>query len=81
MCNKAKLDEMVKRKIENLVNELHPKNIGEQVKLAAAMPRYIILQTYAGASDTLEELGADTKELGELIRRELGEAKKLPLGV
>lgn len=81
MCDKAKLDEMVKRKIEGLVDELHPKNIGEQVKLAAAMPRYLILQKYTGISDILEELGAHTKELEEMILRELEEARKLPLGV
>lgn len=81
MCDKTKLDEMVERKIEGLVGELHPKNIGEKVKLATAMPRYLILQKYAGINDVLEELGADTKKLEEIIRRELEEAKKLPLGV
>lgn len=81
MCDKAKLDTMVKRKIEELNNELHPKGLGEKVKLAAAMPRYLILQKYAGINDILEELGADTKELEDIVRKELDEARKLPLGV
>lgn len=81
MCDKARLDEMVKIKIENLRNELHPKGIGERAKLAMAMPRYLILQKYSGINDVLEELGVDTKELEEIVKKELEEARKLPLGV
>lgn len=81
MCDKAKLDAMVKIKIENLRNELHPKNIGERAKLAMAMPRYLILQKYVGINDLLEELGADVRELEEIVKKELDEARKLPLGV
>lgn len=81
MCDKAKLDAIVKRKIEELSSELHPKNIGERAQLAMAMPRYLILQKYVGINDLLEELGADTKELEEIVKKELEEARKLPLGV
>jgi len=81
MCDKTKLDTMAKRKIEDLINELHPRNIGERAKLAMAMPRYLILQKYVGINDILEELGADTKNLEEMIKEELEEARKLPLGV
>ncbi len=51
------------------------------VKMAAAYPRYIALMQHVGRHDLYEELGADVKEYGELIEKELEDAAKLPFGM
>ncbi len=74
------LNDMVNRDIIDLYDELHPKDIGKAVKMAAAYPRYIVLMQHVGRHDLYEELGANVKEYGELIQKELQEAGKLPFG-
>lgn len=75
------LNDMVNRDTEELHKKLHPKGIGDTVKMAAAYPRYIVIMQNVGRHDLYEELGADVKKYGELIEKELEEAAKLPFGV
>lgn len=74
------LNDMVNRDIEDLRTKLHPKGIGDAVKMAAAYPRYIVIMQHVGRHDLYEELGADIKKYGELIEKEMAEAAKLPFG-
>lgn len=74
------LNDMINRDIDDLHKKLYPKGIGDAVKIAAAYPRYIVIMQHVGRHDLYEELGADVKKYGELIEKELGEAKKLPFG-
>lgn len=75
------LNDMVNRDTDELKKKLHPKGIGEAVKMAAAYPRYIAIMQHVGRHDLYEELGADVKKYGELIEKELEDAAKLPFGI
>lgn len=75
------LNDMVRRDMEILNSKIHPKYTGESVRMSAAYPRYIILMQHVGRHDLYEELGADVKDYGELIEKELENAAKLPLGI
>lgn len=75
------LNDMVNRDMNDLFEKLHPKGIGDSVKMAAAYPRYIVIMQHVGRHDLYEELGADVKRYGELIEKELTDAAKLPFGV
>lgn len=74
------LNDMVNRDMEDLHDKLHPKGIGDAVKMAAAYPRFVVIMQYVGRHDLYLELGAYVNKFTELIEKELAEAGKLPFG-
>lgn len=57
------LNDMVNRDTDGLYKKLHPKGIGDAIKMAAAYPRYIVIMQNVGRHDLYEELGADVKNM------------------
>lgn len=65
-----KLKSIVNRSITELHEELHPKGLGKRAQTNTPEVRLVILAKFSGRSEVLEELGADTKELEEIINEE-----------
>lgn len=79
MCDKAKLDSMAEKAVENLHRELYPKELGKKIEARHIETRLVIIATYEGYVKALKELyeymGLPTtniKELEDVITEEAG---------
>lgn len=77
MCDKVKLDSMAEKAVENLYNELYPKELGKKIETSHVETRLVIIATYEGYVKALKELyeymelsTTSIKELEDVITEE-----------